>query len=350
MPTAAPLGWAVGGMTPHLLIDAIVRQTTVLIAQLATTAGVRAPLAHVAADVFVSLVEELKDQGLGSKVIADMFGLALRTYHNRVRRYSESATDRGVSLWEAVLRFVRERDVVTRAEVLRRFHADDQATVRAVLKDLVDTGLLFRAGRADRTTFRAAKPEEVAVVDDGQEAAAQFVRVLLHQQGPLAPREISSQLGLKLETVEQALERLKQEGQVQLVAASDAVEPAYQASECVISYGDERGWEAALFDHYQAMVTAIAAKVRSGASKAGRGDATGGSTYHFDLFPGHAAEQEILGLLSDTRARASELRQRVEQQGHGAAPAGRGYRVVFCAGQHVIRTEDEGDEDGGQDD
>ena len=32
-------------MTPHLLIDAIVRQTTVLIAQLATTAGVRAPLA-----------------------------------------------------------------------------------------------------------------------------------------------------------------------------------------------------------------------------------------------------------------------------------------------------------------
>jgi len=237
----------VGGMTPHLLIDAIVRQTTVLIAQLATTAGVRAPLAHVAADVFVSLVEELKDQGLGSKVIADMFGLALRTYHNRVRRYSESATDRGVSLWEAVLRFVRERDVVTRAEVLRRFHADDQATVRAVLKDLVDTGLLFRTGRADRTTFRAAKPEEVAVVDDGQEAAAQFVRVLLHQQGPLAPREISSQLGLKLETVEQALERLKQEGQVQLVAASDAVEPAYQASECVISYGDERGWEAALY-------------------------------------------------------------------------------------------------------
>ena len=333
-------------MTPHLLIDAIVRQTTVLIAQLATTAGVRAPLAHIAADVFVSLVEELKDQGLGSKVIADMFGLALRTYHNRVRRYSESATDRGVSLWEAALGFVREREVVTRADVLRRFHADDEATVRAVLRDLVDTGLLFRAGRADRTTFRAAKPDEVAVVDDGRDAAAQFVRVLLHQTGPLTPKEIGAQLGLKLELVQQAIEQLKAEGQVQLVAAGDAIEPAYQAAECVISYGDERGWEAALFDHYQAMVTAIAAKVRSGASKAGRDDATGGSTYHFDLFPGEPLEQEILGLLKDTRARASALRERVQHT--SAAPlTGRAYRVVFYAGQHVIRAEDEDDGDGG---
>ncbi|HEU5076776.1 MAG TPA: crosslink repair DNA glycosylase YcaQ family protein [Polyangiaceae bacterium] len=333
-------------MTPHLLIDAIVRQTTVLIGQLATTGGVRAPLAHVAADVFVSLVEELKDQGLGSKVIADMFGLALRTYHNRVRRYSESVTDRGVSLWEAVLSFVRAKGFVTRADVLRRFHADDEATVRAVLKDLVDTGLLFRAGRADRTTFRAAKPEEVAAVDDGTDAAAQFVRVLLHQQGPLAPKEIGSQLGLKLEAVRQALEQLQAEGQVQLVPGSDAAEPTYQASECVITYGDERGWEAALFDHYQAMVTAIAAKVRSGTSKAGRDDATGGSTYHFDLYPGHVLEQEILGLLKEARSRASDLRQRVDQASATAAE-GRAYRVVFYAGQHVIRAEGEdGDEDG----
>lgn len=332
-------------MTPHLLIDAIVRQTTVLIAQLATTAGVRAPLAHVAADVFVSLVEELKDQGLGSKVIADMFGLALRTYHNRVRRYSESVTDRGVSLWEAVLSFVRQRDMVTRAEVLRRFHADDEATVRAVLKDLVDTGLLFRAGRADRTTFRAAKPEEVVALHDGPDTAAQFVRVLLHQQGPLTPKEIGSQLGLKPEAVQQALEQLTQEGQVRVIAGSDAALSVYQASECVIPYGDERGWEAALFDHYQAMVTAIAAKVRTGASKAGRDDATGGSTYHFDLCPGHPLEQEILGLLKEARTRASDLRQRA---GQAEAATGRTYRVVFYAGQHLIRADDEDeDEDGG---
>jgi hypothetical protein len=35
-----------------LLIDAIVHQTTVLIAQLSTASGIRAPLAHVADQVF----------------------------------------------------------------------------------------------------------------------------------------------------------------------------------------------------------------------------------------------------------------------------------------------------------
>lgn len=66
-------------MNVNLLIDAIVRQTTVLIAQVATAAGIRAPLSHMANQVFLDLVRELKEQGLGNKVIADMFGLALST-------------------------------------------------------------------------------------------------------------------------------------------------------------------------------------------------------------------------------------------------------------------------------
>ena len=123
----------------NLLIDAIVRQTTVLIAQIATTAGARAPLAHTANQVFMDLVRELREQGLGNKVIADMFGISLRTYHNTVRRLSEGNTVRGKSLWEAVLGYVRERGTVPREEVLKRFSRDDERLVRSVLKDLVDS-------------------------------------------------------------------------------------------------------------------------------------------------------------------------------------------------------------------
>jgi hypothetical protein len=54
-------------MNIQVLIDSIVRQTTILIAQLATSAGARAPLAHVANQVFLELVSELKAQGLGNK-------------------------------------------------------------------------------------------------------------------------------------------------------------------------------------------------------------------------------------------------------------------------------------------
>src|SRR5688500_2738768 len=56
-------------MNSRLLIDAFVRQTMVLIAQVATMAGVRTPLAHVANQVFLDLTQALEQQGLGRKVV-----------------------------------------------------------------------------------------------------------------------------------------------------------------------------------------------------------------------------------------------------------------------------------------
>src|SRR5690606_10604376 len=70
----------------EILINAIVQQTMVFVARLATAGGVRAPLAHVADQVFVDLTEELRKQGVKKKVIADMFGMALRTYHRRAKQ------------------------------------------------------------------------------------------------------------------------------------------------------------------------------------------------------------------------------------------------------------------------
>lgn len=52
-------------MRTQLLIDSIVRQTTVLIAQLATAGGFRAPLAHLAEQVFRDLARALHEQGRG---------------------------------------------------------------------------------------------------------------------------------------------------------------------------------------------------------------------------------------------------------------------------------------------
>ena len=127
-------------------------QTTVPgLAQLSTSAGLRAPLAHTANQVFLDLVRELKEQGLGNKVIADMFGLALSTYHDKVRRMSESQSYRGRSLWEATFSFVQEREALLQTDVLTRFRNDDEANVRAVLNDLVESGLVFRSERAEAT-------------------------------------------------------------------------------------------------------------------------------------------------------------------------------------------------------
>lgn len=321
-------------MNVNLLIDNIVRQTTVLVAQLATAAGGRAPLAHVAGQVFVELVRELKSQGLGNKVIADMFGLTLRTYHDRVRRASESVTDRGSSLWEAVLRYARQRQLVSRAELLTRFRADDEASVRGVLSDLVDSGLLFKSGRGDHTTYRAASEAEASAVlaSDPDAAAAGMVWVLLHQGGPRRLEELARELNLGAESVQRALVSLLAQGRCRQEGEQ------YRADHCVILYGDEIGWEAALFDHFQAMVTAIASKVTQGKNRAAFADATGGSTYHFDLYRGHPKEQEVLGLLRSVRERASALRAEVESATaeQPKAPEAEAYRVVFYVGQNAV--------------
>src|SRR4051812_29723087 len=105
-------------MTIELLIHAIVRQTTILIAQLATSRGVRAPIAETANQVFIELVRELERWGVSRKVSAEMFGMGLRSYRRKIQRLTESSTERGRSLWEVVLEYVKAQGLVTRMEIL----------------------------------------------------------------------------------------------------------------------------------------------------------------------------------------------------------------------------------------
>ncbi len=84
-----------GQMDTVRLIDAVVRHTTAFIAQLSTSAGLRAPLAHIADQVFLDLSREIEAQGVSRKVVASMFGMALRGYQRKVQRLEESASFKG---------------------------------------------------------------------------------------------------------------------------------------------------------------------------------------------------------------------------------------------------------------
>jgi hypothetical protein len=329
----------------NLLIDALVRQTTVLIAQLATAAGARAPLAHTANQVFVELVHELRDQGLGNKVIADMFGLTLRTYHKRMARLSESATDRGRSLWEALLSYIEEHGTVNRNDVLRRFSADDEAVVRGVLKDLVDSGVLFRSGRGDFTTYHVAKGAE-AVRSAGDPArVATFAWIAIYRSGPLTRSELAELAPANPDAIDFALEGLVSEGRITKTVHGDRI--TYSSNECVIPLGNAVGWEAAVFDHFQAMVTAICAKVRLGRTQAAASDWVGGSTYTFEVWVGHPLHDEAIGFLRATRDRAVDLRRRI--QAHTESPPVSDEhikKVIAYVGQNVVGPEEvEGDDE-----
>jgi hypothetical protein len=323
-------------MNVNALIDAIVRQTTILIAQLATLDGGRAQLAHTANQVFLDLSAALREQGVGSKVIADMFGLALRTYQERVRRLSESQTLRGRSLWEAVLEHVEQRGPLTRAEVLRRFCNDDLAAVRSVLRDLVHNGLLYRTGRGVQTRYRAASPEELRHPHQrSSEALNNMVWIAVQRAGGASVEELQQTLSIDGAALAAALRELCERALIRELPSARG--PRYESHGCVLAYGDPHGWEAAVFDHFQALVIALCAKLSQGQTRSSRDDTVGGSTFGFDIWPGHPEYDNVLGFLARLRAQGSELRQRVAA--HNAQqpiPADQLQRVVTYVGQAVI--------------
>jgi hypothetical protein len=290
----------------------------------------------------LELVGELKAQGLGNKVIADMFGLALRTYHARLRRLSESKTYQGRSLWEAVLEHVQSKGTLLRADVLRRFQHDDEASVRGVLKDLVDSGMLFRSGREDATTYRAVSLEDLSEsrAQETSESLAHLVWVAVHRHGPISEAQLGRVLATSAEELQTALGWLMEAGRVERMPVDG--EALYQCQSCVIPVGAPVGWEAAVYDHFQAMVTALVTKVRSGRLQARLGDAVGGSTYTYDLWPGHPHRDEVLGLLREVRAKGVALRQKVESyNAQVGLPREEPERVIFYAGQTVVGLWDE---------
>lgn len=316
-------------MNVQLLIDSVVRQTTVLIAELATSGGVRAPLAHVANQVFLELSDELYAQGVSRKVSADMFGMALRTYLRRIQRLRESSTDRGRSLWEAVLEYLGHGRLVTRAEVLQRFHRDDTTLVRGVLHDLVESGLVLKMGKGARTAYRAATREEIASLERGpaSDGTDELVWAVVFREGPITHEAISALV--RGADLERTLSRLLSAGRVQRSTAGG--QPTYSAREFFVPEGAERGWEAAVFDHFQAVVRTIGARLRAETSPAA--GALGGSTYTFDVWPGHPYEAEVFRLLSDLRERTGALRGKVREHNAANGRPEKFIEVTFYGGQ-----------------
>lgn len=228
-------------MNVQLLIDSIVRQTTVLIAQLATADGARAPLAHVANQVFLDLVRELEQQGVSRKVGADMFGLALRTYQRKIQRLAESSTDRGRSLWEAVFAHLDEKGIQTRNEILARFHRDDEQLVRSVLHDLTESGLIFASGAGDSKIYRSATQEDLSHVrtnEQGEAAASldAMIWAVIYREGPLKRQELAKRFPVPSDALAASLDRL--EGAAQVERGEDRV---YRCRELVVPYGQPVG-------------------------------------------------------------------------------------------------------------
>jgi hypothetical protein len=325
-------------MNVQLLIDAIVRETTVLIAQLATSGGLRAPLAHVASQVFAELAAELEREGVPKKVSADMFGLALRTYQRRTQWVLPSLTDRGRSLWQVVLDYIAAHELATRDELLQRFRHDDERSVRGVLRDLTESGLVFASGRGSKAAYRVSTRDELTKMRRvDRDATEAFVWSAIFRDGPLEVDRLLELTRLAREELEPVLAALLASGRIDRLESAGASQ--YRARELVLGFEDPSGWEASVQDHFAALARTVTRKLRLD-PRASRGDEVGGSTYHFELWRGHPFEELVLGELRRFRERMTALRAQIDQHNDAVGRPSHRLRVDAYYGQSLVEYDE----------
>jgi hypothetical protein len=137
-------------------------------------------------------------------------------------------------------------------------------------------------------------------------------------------------LGLAEELVRVALDSLTVEGRV--TSQYGKLTPIAM----VIPVGSEAGWEAAVFDHFQAVAGAITMKLRQGATRSTHDDTIGGSTLTFEIDVGHPHAPKVLGLLERVRAEVFTLWNDVEAcNAQRPLDEQTSQRVTFYVGQSV---------------
>lgn len=323
----------------RLLIDGIVRQTTVLLAQLSTSSGARSPLSHIADQVFFELAKEIEAQGVKRRVAADMFGMALRAYQKKTQRLTESATSPDRTLWQAVLELIEEGEI-TRGRIEARFKKDGQPEVAAVLKDLVRSGLVYCTGSGEHAVYGVTRQEVRERVQQraGLDSLANVIWLKVFRGEADTRAALLTTLPVAASDVHAAVHELIDSGRLR------EQDGRLSSSNLLIPVGAAEGGEAAVLDHFRAVALVIASKVRGGLSGAQADDRSGGSTFTFTVHPEHPLAGEVYALLSQTRAATQALWDRVASHNAAHPPdESRAERVLFYAGQYVAPAHDADD-------
>lgn len=310
-------------MNTALLIDGLLRECASLVAAITRAADHRPSLAELPSRVFAEVDDALRREGLRASLLADLFGLKLRTYHDHVRRARRLRAERPLPLIAELYRCMRDEGPVERWELDGRFADAHPKVFAAALDELVDSGLAYRTGRGPSARFGAVVDGEAP---SRVEAAARLVWVTLYHRTTADRAALAPMLGDD-ELLDGALARLEAAGHI------EAIDGGWRCVDYAIPFGDRAGWPAAVYDHLRAVMGTLSAKLATGGA-AQATDHTGGSTYTFEVGPDHPLDGEVLALLSETRRRMEALRAAVLDHNRRRPPGPR-RRVIFYFGQRI---------------
>jgi chromosome segregation and condensation protein ScpB len=123
-----------------------------------------------------------------------------------------------------VLGYIQSKEFVTRAEILKRFERDDDATVRGVLRDFMESGLVLSTGAGNDTSYRVTTPEEALRLDGTRNRlvfeALVWSAVFSYQ--PVTAERLVEVCGIRRIDVDEALAALREHGRVESETADGA--------------------------------------------------------------------------------------------------------------------------------
>jgi len=247
-------------------------------------------------------------------------------------------TNREMTLWQAVLDFLRENGSTARTRLFGRFRYESESNLRAVLNDLVTSGLVYCTGRGDSAIYGITSETDqnrMLKQQDADSVAAMIWLNVCHQ--PQSIEEIKQTVAADSTVIDCAIEILIDDGRARL---DESQLPALlHADTFLIPVGSEKGWEAAVFDHFRTVTNAIAAKARKNGTGSTESDTVGGATIYCDVYPGHPMESEVYGLLKRVRTEMNELWSRVSKYNKENPIDDKSVTTVsFYCGQNVQST------------
>ncbi|MFT4704549.1 MAG: hypothetical protein ACI81R_002254, partial [Bradymonadia bacterium] len=323
----------------QLLINSLLQRCAALIASIATYEGARAPLGHVEERMFLALATELENRGLSRKVIADMFGVTLRSYQRKTQRVQQRATDAHGTVWAAVLDFLHGAGPVSRTEVFQRFRYDDEETLRSVLRDLVESGLVFNSGVGSNAVYRCADTDDLAAVGRaGPDELRTVVWATVFRRGPIDRSALVELSGGDTATLDMAIDSLASDGLVRELRDT-AGRKRWVADSFRVPLGSQEGWQAAVYDFVDGTVCTIASKLDRTHALPERQDAAGGSTWTLDVWPGHPFEEDAYQMLARLRSEVGTLYEAIEAHNHEAERPDRVHGVTVVCGQTITARE-----------
>jgi hypothetical protein len=175
--------------------------------------------------------------------------------------------------------------------------------------------------------------------EDELDALSGFVWLAAFRNPRSSEAELLRKVGGESDLFKRALDGLLESGRVRRVTTDGA--EYLEAEPFVVHVGSPTGWQASVFDHFQAVTTAIAAKLRSRGASSSAADETGGTTLRFGVHEAHPYYAEVLGSLRRDRETMHALWTKVtEYNVANPVPEEERTVVTFYFGQAVRRPAD----------